>query len=164
MSKTAINTIISMNDKIKRSNEYVSNLIFTANAKIDKLIRDFQKFIASGKHRPGYWVTVKTEKLLNKIKDIINTVNKKIDKIISDLQFWINDQIHGVKRRAVKSISSKKGLKITNDDADAIADDLIPMDELNVEFDVNKIDFNSYYDYILNMLKSNNETAINTTI
>lgn len=164
MSNTAINTIISMNDKIKRSNEYVSNLIFTANAKIDKLIRDFQKFIASGKHRPGYWVTVKIEKLINNIKDIINTVNKKIDKISSDLQFWINDQIHNVKRRVVKSVSSKKGLKINNDTADALADELIPIDAPKVEFDVNKIDFNSYYDYILDMLKSNNETAINTTI
>ena len=73
MSKTAINTIISMNDKIKRSNEYVSNLIFTANAKIDKLIRDFQKFIASGKHRPGYWVTVKIEKLINNNHNSINS-------------------------------------------------------------------------------------------
>lgn len=164
MSKTAINTIISINDKIKRSNEYVSNLTFTANAKIDKLIRDFQKFIASGKHRPGYWVTVKIKKLINEIKDIINTVNKKIDKISSDLQFWINDQIHNTKRRAVKSISSKKGLKLNNDEADAIADKVIPIDTPKVEFDVNKIDFNSYYDYILGMLKSNNETAINTTI
>jgi hypothetical protein len=139
-------------------------LIFTANAKIDKLIRDFQKFIASGKHRPGYWVTVKIEKLINNIKDIINTVNKKIDKISSDLQFWINDQIHNVKRCAVKSILSKKGLKVNNNTADNLADELIPLDELKVEFDVNNIDFNSYYDYILDMLKSNNETAINTTI